>query len=95
MPKKIARYYNEDVANAYEYNPEKAKELLKKAGYEKGFELVIQVPSSYSQHVATAEIIVEDLKAVGIKATLKKIFELIRLHPDWSDKDVAVAILGQ
>ena len=73
MPKKIARYFNEDVANAYEYNPEKAKELLKKAGYEKGFELVIQVPSSYSQHVATAEIIVEDLKAVGIKATLKKI----------------------
>ncbi|MBQ9827909.1 MAG: ABC transporter substrate-binding protein [Lachnospiraceae bacterium] len=73
MPKKIARYYNADVADAYPYDPAKAKELLKQAGYEDGFELVIQVPSSYSQHVATAQIIVEDLKAVGIKASIKQI----------------------
>ena len=47
---------------------------------------------------ALGDNINDELRKNGLgvsKATLKKIFELIRLHPDWSDKDVAVAILGQ
>lgn len=66
----LETYYNEETEGLYEYNPEKAKELLAEAGYADGFELSIMVPSSYSQHVSTAEIIVENLKAVGIDAKL-------------------------
>ncbi|WNV57176.1 ABC transporter substrate-binding protein [Oscillospiraceae bacterium NTUH-002-81] len=66
----LERYYNADTEGLYSYDPEKAKELLTEAGYADGFELSIMVPSSYSQHVSTAEIIVENLKAVGIDAKL-------------------------
>ena len=66
----LERYYNADTENVYSYDPEKAKELLAEAGYGDGFPLTISVPSAFSQHVATAEIIVENLKAVGIDAKM-------------------------
>ncbi len=71
MSPSLASYYNEETEGLYEYNPEKAKELLAEAGYADGFELSIMVPSAYTQHVSTAEIIVENLKAVGIDAKLE------------------------
>ena len=50
---------------------EKAKELLAQAGYPDGFTMKITVPSNYEQHVQTAEVIIEQLKAVGITAELE------------------------
>ncbi|MBR0085229.1 MAG: ABC transporter substrate-binding protein [Lachnospiraceae bacterium] len=73
MVPSIDKYFNEAAANVYSYDPEKAKDLLKQAGYEKGLEVVIQVPSSYTQHVQTAELIREDLIAVGIDCKIKQI----------------------
>ena len=52
-------------------NVEKAKELLKDAGYENGFNLEIAIPSNYEFHMQTGEVVVEQLKAVGINATIK------------------------
>ena len=49
---------------------EKAKELLTEAGYADGFDLAIAVPSVYEFHMQTAEVVVEQLKAVGINATI-------------------------
>lgn len=66
----FAKYYNEDTTSYYTYDPEKAKSLLAEAGYENGFDLVINVPDNYKPHEQTAEIIVEQLKAVGINATI-------------------------
>lgn len=54
-------------------NVEKAKELLKEAGYPDGFELEIAIPSNYEIHMQTGEIIVEQLKAVGINATINAV----------------------
>ncbi len=51
-------------------NQEKAKALLAEAGYENGFDLSIMVPSNYAFHMQTAEVAVEQLKAVGINATI-------------------------
>ncbi len=56
-------------------NVEKAKELLAEAGYGDGFDLVIDIPSNYEFHMQTGEVVVEQLKAVGINASI---------HPvDW------------
>lgn len=51
-------------------NVEKAKQLLSEAGYPNGFDLTITVPSSYEFHMETAEVIAEQLKAVGINAKI-------------------------
>ncbi|MGN0164891.1 MAG: ABC transporter substrate-binding protein [Lachnospiraceae bacterium] len=69
-------YYNADTESAYPHDVEKAKELLKSAGYENGFDLEITVPSNYQLHVMIAEVLVTQLKEVGINATIKQV--------DWS-----------
>lgn len=55
----------QDVVH-YDYNPEKAKELLAEAGYPDGFEFDLY---GYRQR-EIAEAIIGDLSAVGIKANL-------------------------
>ncbi|MBQ2753606.1 MAG: ABC transporter substrate-binding protein [Firmicutes bacterium] len=67
------KFFNEDLVDYYEYNPEKAKELLKEAGYENGFDLAITVPSNYTPHVNTAEVVVEQFRAVGINAKVESV----------------------
>lgn len=49
------------------------KELLADAGYADGFDLEITVPSSYSQHVDSAQIIADELSQVGINVTLNQV----------------------
>ncbi|MGN0382982.1 MAG: ABC transporter substrate-binding protein [Eubacterium sp.] len=65
------KYYNEETEDVYSYNVDKAKELLREAGYEDGFELTITVPNNYAPHQSAAEIIVEQLKKVGITANIE------------------------
>ena len=48
-------------------------ELLKEAGYENGFTFTITVPSNYQFHVDTAQVIVEQLKQVGVTAQIQLI----------------------
>lgn len=51
----------------YEYNLEKAKQLMKDAGYEKGFSLEILCTSSKSYGVGVVEAIMPFLKKINIK----------------------------
>ena len=67
----FTRYFNEELVDFYPYNPERARELLAEAGFPDGFDLVITVPSNYTPHVITAEILVEQLRAVGVNATIR------------------------
>jgi peptide/nickel transport system substrate-binding protein len=56
--------YDKSLDTLYSYNPEKAKELLKEAGYANG--LTLEQPSSALLGQATYTLIAEQLKAVGI-----------------------------
>jgi peptide/nickel transport system substrate-binding protein len=67
----FVKYHDASLATEYSYNIEKAKELLKEAGYEEGFTFTITVPSNYQFHVDTAQVIVELLKQVGITAKIQ------------------------
>ena len=66
----FGKYYDESLTDYYPHDTAKAKELLTQAGYPDGFEMTITVPSNYQPHVDTAQVIVEQLKEVGITATI-------------------------
>ncbi len=67
----FSKYYLNELTNYYEYNPQKAKDLLKEAGYPNGFSMTITVPSNYTPHVNTATVIAEMLRQVGINASIQ------------------------
>ncbi len=69
----ITAWYNAETENTYTYDPEKASELLKDAGYENGFDLEITVPKNFTQHVDTAVLIKEQLAKVGINAKVNEV----------------------
>ena len=69
----LKKYFVDELTNYYTPDAAKAKELLKEAGYENGFDLEITVPSNMQQHVDTAQVIVEQLQAVGINATINQV----------------------
>ena len=65
--------YN-DAIEPYPYDPQKARQLLRQAGYEKGFETelwAMPVPRPYMpQPQKIAEVIQSDLEKVGVRAKI-------------------------
>ncbi len=75
-------------------NVEKAKELLAEAGYPDGFDLAIAIPSNYDFHMQTGEVIVEQLKAVGINATIEAVEWGTWLENVYNGRQYAATISG-
>ena len=69
----LKKYFDDTYTTYYEQDYEKAKELLKEAGYADGFDLEITVCSADQPHVDTAQVIVEELKNIGVNATIKPV----------------------
>jgi len=56
----------------YAYDPKRARELLKEAGYPDGFELVLHAPiGRYLKGEETSELVAAQLKEVGIKVKIQ------------------------
>jgi peptide/nickel transport system substrate-binding protein len=67
----------EPGVKAFPYDPEKAKQLLNEAGFPTGLEIDYYSPTGrYPKDREVAQVIVEQLSKVGIKANLKT--------PEWS-----------
>ena len=66
----FGKYFDDSLTDYYAYDVERAKALLADAGYPDGFAMTITVPSNYQPHIDTAQVIVEQLKAVGITAEI-------------------------
>lgn len=69
----FGKYYDESLKDIYEPDIEKAKKLLADAGYPDGFKMTITVPSNYQPHIDTAQVIVEELKQIGVDAQIQPI----------------------
>ncbi len=67
----FGKYFDESLTNYYTKDVEKAKSLLAAAGYPNGFEMTITVPSNYQPHIDTAQVLVEQLKEIGVTAKIE------------------------
>ncbi len=69
----FTKYFVPELAEVYQQNIEKAKQLLAEAGYPNGFAMTITVPGNYAQHVDTGLVIAQQLEAIGIVADVQEV----------------------
>jgi peptide/nickel transport system substrate-binding protein len=67
----LSYYYESSLANPYPADPARARQLLAAAGYGNGFSLEITIPSNYTMHVDTAQVVINQLRRIGVNATIK------------------------
>ena len=90
----FSKYFDDSLTDYYTYNTEKAKELLTEAGYPDGFDMTITVPSNYQPHMDTAQVIVEQLKAVGINATIQPVTWESWVQDTYSNRQFQSTVVG-
>jgi len=67
----LKNVYDESLRDPYPRDIEKAKALMSEAGFPNGFSLEITVPSVYTMHVDTAQVIANQLSDAGITASIQ------------------------
>ena len=87
-------YYNEELEGSYDTDVEKAKELLKEAGYEDGFTFTITAPANYQAHIDTAQIIAQQLQQVGITANIETMEWATWLEDVYGNAQYEATIVG-
>ena len=90
----MKNYYNEKLTKVSPYDVKKAKALLKEAGYENGFEMTITVPSNYTVHMDTAQVIVNNLAQAGITAKIEGIEWTTWLSRVYTNKDFESTVIA-
>ena len=76
---------------SYTTDLEEAKRLLKEAGFADGFDTVIYTASTYPDMIDSAQVIQEQLKAVGINAEIKQL-EWGAYIDMWKSKDTDMLV---
>jgi len=90
----FGKYYMEELNDVYPHDVEKAKALLAEAGYADGFTFTITVPSNYTQHVDTAQVIVEQLKEVGVTAEIQLVEWDTWLSDVYAGRNYETTVIG-
>ena len=90
----FSKYFDDSLTDYYTYNTEKAKELLTEAGYPNGFDMTITVPSNYQPHMDTAQVLVEQLKAIGVNATIQPVEWASWLSDVYTGRQYQATVVG-
>ena len=90
----FGKYFVPELTDYYTQNIEKAKELLTEAGYPDGFDMTITVPSNYQPHMDTAQVLVEQLKAIGVNATIQPVEWASWLSDVYTGRQYQATVVG-
>lgn len=90
----LKKYCDQSLTHAYDRDVSKAKQLLAQAGYANGFSFTITVPSNYTVHVDTAQVIADELREVGIKASIKQVDFATWLSRVYTDRDYEATVVS-
>ena len=88
------KYFRADLVNYYTFDTAKAKQLLADAGYPNGFDMTITVPSNYQQHVDTAQVVADQLKAIGVNVKIEQVDWGTWLSKVYQGRDYQSTIIG-
>ncbi|MBR5571779.1 MAG: ABC transporter substrate-binding protein [Oscillospiraceae bacterium] len=91
---KLERYFMPELVDYYEYNPEKGKQLLADAGYGDGFDMTITVSSNYQPHMDTAEVVVQQLAAIGVRAKVQPVDATTWYSEAYTNRQFQATITG-
>jgi peptide/nickel transport system substrate-binding protein len=83
-----------DVSKAVPHDPAAARKLLAEAGYPNGFETVLKVSPQYYYTVRSGEVIVENLKKIGVNVKLEQIEWGQWLSRVFRESDFDLTIIG-
>lgn len=90
----FGKYFDESLNHVYDQDLEKAKALLAEAGYADGLSFTITVPSNYQQHVATAEVLVEEFAKIGVNAEIELVEWNSWLSDVYTDRHFQSTVIG-
>ena len=90
----FGKYYDESLSELYPTDIEKAKELLKEAGYENGFNMTITVPSNYQPHIDVAQVLAEQYKKIGVNAEIQLVEWNSWLSDVYTGRDFESTVIG-
>lgn len=90
----LAKYYDSSMDDYYTTDAAKAKELLKEAGYEDGFEFTVTVPSNYQVHIDTAQVLVNQLAAIGVTMNIKEVDWATWLESVYTNRNYEATIIS-
>lgn len=90
----LIQLYDSSLNDAYNKDLNKAKELMKEAGYETGFNLKITVPSIYQVHIDTAQVILNQLKEIDITASIELVDWSTWLSKVYTDRNYEATIIS-
>ena len=90
----FSKYYMPELNDMYNQDFDKAKELLAEAGYPDGFTFPMPVPSNYQQHIDTAQVLVEQLKNIGVTAEIELVEWETWLSEVYSGRNYEATVVG-
>lgn len=82
-----------DLTDTYPYDPEKAKELLNKAGYADGFKATLKLPPPAYARVG-GEIVASELRKIGIELEIVPVEWAQWLDQVFTNKDYDMTIIS-
>lgn len=88
------KYFLPELADLYPHDTEKAKAMLAEAGYPDGFDLTITVPSNYQPHMDTAQVVAEQLRAIGVNVTIDPVEWASWLENVYSGRRYQATVVG-